>query len=56
MTEDNTMESSAEAKRPPKKPYVKPSFRREKIFETQALICGKVSANIAPCRFNRKNS
>ena len=27
-----------------KKPYLKPAFRHEKVFETMALACGKVKA------------
>jgi hypothetical protein len=40
----------------PKKPYLKPAFRHEKVFETMALACGKVNATQGTCRFNRKNS
>jgi hypothetical protein len=40
----------------PKKPYLKPSFEREQIFETQALICGKVQSTQGSCRYNRKTS
>lgn len=39
-----------------KKPYHKPSFRYERVFETMALACGKVSPTEGQCRFNRKNS
>jgi hypothetical protein len=39
-----------------KKPYQKPAFQYERVFETMALACGKVSATQAQCRFNRKNS
>jgi hypothetical protein len=39
-----------------KRPYVKPSFEHERIFETMALACGKVSPTQRQCRFNRKNS
>jgi hypothetical protein len=39
-----------------KKPYQKPEFRYEKVFETMALACGKVHPVEAQCRFNRKNS
>lgn len=38
------------------KPYVKPAFRKERVFETMALACGKVSATQATCRTNRRNS
>jgi len=39
-----------------KKPYTKPAFRVEKVFETTALACGKVSSTQAQCRLNRKLS
>jgi len=39
-----------------KKPYEKPAFRYERVFETMALACGKVSPTEFQCRFNRKNS
>jgi len=31
-----------EVKTTTKKPYSKPSFRHEQVFETMALACGKV--------------
>lgn len=40
----------------PKKPYLKPSFEREKIFETQALVCGKMEGTEGSCHHNRKAS
>jgi hypothetical protein len=39
-----------------RKPYQKPAFRSEQVFETMALACGKIRATSAQCRFNRKNS
>lgn len=39
-----------------KQPYVKPAFRRERVFETMALACGKISSTQASCRTNRRNS
>jgi hypothetical protein len=39
-----------------KKPYEKPSFQHECIFETMALSCGKVSPTQRQCAFNRKRS
>jgi hypothetical protein len=41
---------------PPKKAYVKPAFRHERVFETMALACGKISGTQASCRTNRRNS
>ena len=42
--------------RPGKKPYSKPDFQFERVFETMALSCGKISPVQAQCRFNRKRS
>lgn len=39
-----------------KKTYAKPTFRFERVFETQALSCGKVHGTIGQCKSNRKNS
>jgi len=39
-----------------RKPYQKPAFQFERVFETMALSCGKVNATQSHCRFNRKNS
>jgi hypothetical protein len=39
-----------------KKPYRKPSFQHERVFETMALACGKLHPTQGQCRFNRKNS
>jgi hypothetical protein len=38
------------------RPYNKPAFQHEKVFETMALACGKLSPTQAQCRFNRRNS
>jgi hypothetical protein len=35
---------------PPRKPYQKPAFRYERVFETMALSCGKVSPTQFQCR------
>jgi len=39
-----------------KKPYQKPEFRYERVFETMALSCGKVQPTDLQCHFNRKSS
>ncbi len=39
-----------------KKPYRKPAFRFERVFETMALSCGKAFSTQANCRGNRKLS
>jgi hypothetical protein len=38
-----------------KKPYHKPSFRYEHVFETMALACGKISRRSKSCRLNSKS-
>jgi len=39
-----------------KKPYGKPTYRFERVFETMALSCGKISATQFQCRFHRHSS
>jgi hypothetical protein len=39
-----------------KKPYHKPSFHFESVFETTALSCGKIDSTQLACQMNRKNS
>ncbi len=39
-----------------KKPYQKPAFRYERVFETLALACGKIDPTQSQCSFNRKVS
>jgi hypothetical protein len=40
----------------PRKPYQKPSFQREQVFETMALACGKINPVSGACKAVRKNS
>jgi hypothetical protein len=39
-----------------KKQYKKPAFHSERVFETLALACGKVSSTQPNCQFSRKSS
>jgi len=39
-----------------KKPYARPAFRFERVFETQALSCGKIHSHGTPCKLNPKTS
>lgn len=48
--------TSSEPKRTAKKPYVKPTVRHERVFETMALSCGKVQNTSGACHFNRRVS
>jgi hypothetical protein len=45
-----------ESHQPGKKPYHKPEFRFEKVFETMALACGKVAPTQRNCRGRRRSS
>ena len=42
--------------KPKKRPYQKPSFKWERVFETSALTCGKVGTTTPECKFNRKSN
>jgi hypothetical protein len=39
-----------------KKPYERPSFIREQVFETMALACGKINPSSGPCNSVKKKS
>jgi len=39
-----------------KRPYQKPEFRFERVFETAALACGKIAGTSAICNSSRKTS
>jgi hypothetical protein len=39
-----------------KRPYQKPAFVREQVFETMALACGKINPTSGACKFVKKNS
>jgi hypothetical protein len=44
-------------KKQSKKAYTKPAFRLERVFETQALSCGKIHGSTQQqCRTNKKTS
>lgn len=44
------------AERRVRKPYHKPEVRYERVFEQQALTCGKVQTTQGQCHYNRKTS
>jgi hypothetical protein len=48
--------ASGKAAKPRKKAYQKPAFQHERVFETMALACGKLSPTQFTCHFNRKTS
>ena len=39
-----------------RKPYVKPAFRSERVFETTALTCGKTISTEGQCHIVVKRS
>jgi len=55
MNQPNDAGSSSQPSGP-KRPYVKPALRYQRIFETRALVCGKVQTTQQGCHNNRKNS
>ena len=56
MTQDDRDNLSGEtSEQSARKPYVKPSFRHEQVFETMALACGKVNTG-ASCKSAKKTS
>jgi hypothetical protein len=48
--------SACQPKLRPKRPYHKPTVRYERVFEAQALTCGKVQTTQGSCHGNRYNS
>ena len=48
--------SALDSREPAKKPYKKPAFRSEKVFETMALACTKVANTSQRCRGRRHSS
>jgi hypothetical protein len=60
MTSENQAsrgkEKQLKSARKDKKPYQKPAFRSERVFETLALACGKIDATSPSCQFSRKTS
>jgi hypothetical protein len=59
MTESdqaNRLEPRKDVQQIAKKPYVKPEFRHEKVFETMALNCGKIQSTQGQCAHNKKAS
>jgi hypothetical protein len=51
-----TTQAPSQAGQTGKKPYQKPEFHFEQVFETRALACGKVSITESQCAHNTKTS
>ena len=54
MKQDNV--SPAATHEDQRRPYLKPEFRHESVFETMALACGKISGTQAACNSRRNAS
>lgn len=50
------LDTACEPKPRPKRPYHKPTVRYERVFEVQALTCGKIQTTQGSCHSNRKTS
>ena len=55
-TNDNSLSEPTASTAPARKSYEKPAFRLERIFETMALVCGKIQGTQGACASNRKLS
>ena len=49
MEQEQTMPRGQETESPTRKPYIKPGFVSEKIYETQALACLKLPGQGGSC-------
>jgi hypothetical protein len=56
LRETKEQASAYEAKLGPKRPYHKPTVRYERVFEVQALTCGKVYVTQGSCHYSRRTS
>lgn len=56
LNQTNRVTAAAEDQSTLRKPYAKPAFRQENLFETSALACGKVQSTQSSCHGNRKTS
>ena len=48
-TSSDRVDATSERTAARRKPYEKPSFVREQLFETMALACGKTNPSIGQC-------
>ncbi len=56
VTRKETAERTPGSAGPARRPYQKPAFQYERVFETMALSCGKIGPTQGGCQFNRKTS
>jgi len=56
MKHDNVTPAGTQDDQRKLRPYLKPEFRHESVFETMALACGKVNTTQSACRSRRNAS
>ena len=56
MSQDEKQTAGENKSDKPKKAYKKPEFRYERVFETMALACGKISHTQFECHVSKKRS
>ena len=56
MNHDDVSSASPQDEQRERRPYLKPEFRHESVFETMALACGKVNTTQNACRSRRNAS
>ena len=56
MKQDQALNAAQQDGQRDRKPYLKPAFRHESVFETMALACGKVNTTQNACRSRRNAS
>lgn len=52
----DTMAPATQPDQRERRPYQKPAFRHESVFETMALACGKVNTTQQACRARKSAS
>jgi hypothetical protein len=55
MSQDEKQTAGEKQSPKPKKIYQKPEFRYERVFETMALACGKISPTSQFCHKARRS-
>jgi len=48
-TDDRKQEATSDSNQKERRPYLKPAFKHERVFETMALQCGKVGGTLPQC-------
>ena len=55
MSDESRQNEGDSGVKPGKKPYHKPAFTYEQVFERTALSCGKINPSQLQCRTVRKS-